>query len=174
MLLNDTRELEKMASGLMISLRRTLTHLRPQEIDDLGLAQSLKALIEQHNEGARGRTTYSIEMAGDVEQLRADTSAHVYRIVQEALTNASKHANARHVRVSLTQSIEREQEQIRLSVVDDGSGPSGASTLPILGGAGLIGMRERVVALSGKFAAGPLASGGFGLQVEFPASQQRV
>jgi len=173
MLVNDTRELEKMASSLMISLRRTLTHLRPQEIDDLGLVQSLKALVEHHNEGARGRTTYSIEMAGDVERLRADTSAHVYRIVQEALTNASKHANARHVRVSLTQSIEREQEQIRLSVVDDGSGPPGTGTLPVLGGAGLIGMRERVVALSGTFAAGPLASGGFGLNVEFPASQQR-
>lgn len=173
MLVNDARELEKMVSGLMIALRRTLTQLRPQEIDDLGLVQSLKALVEQHNESARGRTTYSIEMAGDVGRLRADTNAHVYRIVQEALTNASKYANARHVRVSLTQTVEREQEQIRLSVVDDGSGPSGASKLPIPGGAGLIGMRERVVALSGTFAAGPLANGGFGLQVEFPASQQR-
>ena len=172
-LVNEARELEKMASVLMISLRRTLTYLRPQEIDDLGLVQSLKALVEQHNESAHGRTTYSIETAGEVQQLRSETSAHVYRIVQEALTNASKHANARHVRVLLTQRADADQGQISLSVVDDGTGPPAVRKPPMLAGAGLIGMRERVAALSGKFAAGPLATGGFGLQVEFPPCRER-
>lgn len=171
-LVQEARELEKMASGLMVSLRRTLTYLRPQEIDDLGLIQSLKALVEQHNETARGRTTYSIEAAGEVTDLRAETSAHVYRIVQEALTNASKHANASNVRVSLTRHSDRDDERIRLSVIDDGAGPPAGDAGPYLGGAGLIGMRERVVALSGKFAAGPLPAGGFGLQIEFPTSGQ--
>jgi signal transduction histidine kinase len=171
-LVDEARALEKMASVLMISLRRTLTYLRPQEIDDLGLIQSLKALVEQHNESARGRTTYSIETTGEVEQLRAETCAHVYRIVQEALTNASKHANARNVRVLLTQHADSGQEKIRLSVVDDGAGPAPVDNPPPPSGSGLIGMRERVLALSGKFAAGPLSSGGFGLQVEFPTLQQ--
>jgi two-component system sensor histidine kinase UhpB len=171
-LVRETRDLEKMASGLMIALRRTLTYLRPQEIDDLGLVQSLKALVEEHNQSAAGRTAYSIETIGEVEQLRAETSAHVYRLVQEALTNASKHANARNVRVSLSQHADRDQDRIRLSVVDDGTGPSANGKPPLLAGAGLIGMRERVAALSGKFTAGPLPNGGFGLQVEFPASQQ--
>lgn len=171
-LIDEARALEKMASGLMISLRQTLTYLRPQEIDDLGLVQSLKALVEQHNESARGLTNYSIETTGKVEQLRAETSAHVYRIVQEALTNASKHANARNVKVLLTQHADIGQEKIRLSVVDDGTGSSAVDTPPPLAGAGLIGMRERVLALSGKFAAGPIPSGGFGLQVEFPTLQQ--
>ena len=171
-LVDDLRELEKMASGLMVSLRRTLTYLRPQEIDDLGLLQSLKALVEEHNEAARGQTTYSIEPAGEVGQLRAETSAHVYRIVQEALTNASKHANARNVRIVLAQLADNEREQIRLSVVDDGAGSPAVEKPSILAGAGLIGMRERVAALSGKFAAGPLPSGGFGLEVQFPTSQQ--
>lgn len=67
----------------------------------------------------------------------------------------SQHANAGH-------------ERITLSVVDDGSGPSPDDKPLPLAGSGMIGMRERVVALSGKFAAGPLPSGGFGLQVEFP------
>ncbi len=58
-LVGEARELEKMASSLMISLRRTLTYLRPQEIDDLGLIQSLTALVAQHNESAGGRTSYS-------------------------------------------------------------------------------------------------------------------
>ncbi len=57
-----------MASGLMMAaLRRTLTYLRPQEIDDLGLIQSLMALVTQHNESAGGRTSYSIETDGEVE-----------------------------------------------------------------------------------------------------------
>lgn len=171
-LVDEARALEQMASVLMVSLRRTLTYLRPQEIDDLGLVPSLRALVEQHNETARGRTTYSIETAGEIEKLRAETSAHVYRIVQEALTNASKHANARNVRVSLTQHADVHNARISLSVVDDGSGPSAVTKARSLAGAGLIGMRERVAALSGKFAAGPLPSGGFGLEVEFPTSQQ--
>lgn len=171
-LVDEARELEKMASGLMISLRRTLTYLRPQEIDDLGLVQSLKALVDEHNESACGQTTYSIETAGEVEQLRAETSAHVYRIVQEALTNASKHANARNVRVLLAQHTEMNDGRISLSVVDDGTGASTVNKPHRLAGAGLIGMRERVAALSGTFAAGPLPSGGFGLRVEFPTSQQ--
>ncbi|WP_072395145.1 sensor histidine kinase [Hyphomicrobium sp. CS1GBMeth3] len=168
---DEARELEKMASDLMISLRRTLTYLRPQEIDDLGLIQSLKALVEQHNKDAQGRTNYSIKTAGDVEHLRAETSAHVYRIVQEALTNASRHANARNVAVLLRKQAGIGQERIHLSVVDDGAGPSPVDKPSILSGAGLIGMRERVVALSGTFTAGPLPAGGFGLQVEFPTLQ---
>jgi signal transduction histidine kinase len=171
-LVGDARRLQEMASGLMRSLRRTLTYLRPQEIDDLGLTQSLKALVEQHNESARGRTTYSIETSGEVEHLRAETSAHVYRIVQEALTNTSKHANAHNVTVRLSQLAETGRESIRLSVVDDGSGASVADTPSYPAGSGIIGMRERVVALSGKFAAGPLPAGGFGLQVEFPTLQR--
>jgi two-component system, NarL family, sensor histidine kinase UhpB len=171
-LLNEARDLEDMASGLMVTLRRTLTYLRPQEIDDLGLVQGLKALVDQHNQNARGRTHYSIETTGEVEHLHGETSAHVYRIVQEALTNVAKHANARNVKVQLTQHAETDQERIRLSVVDDGTGASGEQRPSPPGGAGLIGMRERVVALSGQFVAGPLPSGGFGLHVEFPTLQQ--
>lgn len=171
-LADEARGLESMTTDLMVQLRRTLTYLRPQEIDDLGLLQSLKALVEQHNESARGATHYSIETKGEVEQLKAETSAHVYRIVQEALTNASKHANARHVKVLLSKLADRGQERIRLSVEDDGAGGGAAEKPSALAGSGLIGMRERVAALSGKFAAGPLPAGGFGLQVEFPTLQQ--
>jgi signal transduction histidine kinase len=171
-LMDEARALEKMASGLMISLRRTLTYLRPQEIDDLGLIQSLKDLVEQHNRSASGLTNYSIETTGEVEQLRAETSAHVYRIVQEALTNASRHANARNVKVVLSQLADAGQERIRLSVVDDGAGRSPEEKPSLASGSGIIGMRERVFALSGKFASGPLPSGGFGLEVEFPTLQR--
>lgn len=168
----EARKLEKMTSGVMVSLRQTLAYLRPQEIDDLGLVQSLKSLVDRHNEKAHGNTAFRIEFAGDVSRLRAETNAHVYRIVQEALNNAAKHANARNVRVRLAQHFEKAENQIKLSVIDDGAGASAAPQLSVQNGMGLIGMRERVLALSGKYAAGPLPAGGFGLQVEFPISQR--
>ncbi|MFA5901260.1 MAG: sensor histidine kinase, partial [Hyphomicrobium sp.] len=170
----DAKELEGMASSLMVSLRRTLNYLRPQEIDDLGLIQSLEDLVAGHNKSAAGRTSYSIETAGDVGRLRAETSAHVFRIVQEALTNASKHANARNVKVLLGQIADMGRETIRLSVVDDGCGLSPGARASTYGGSGMIGMRERVVALSGELVAGPLPSGGFRLQVEFPIHARGV
>lgn len=169
-LVAEARQMEMVASELMISLRRTLTYLRPQVIDDLGLIQSLQVLVDEHNNVAKGRTSYTIEVSGDVEQLRAETGAHVYRIVQEALTNAAKHANARNVKVMLRRLPGPAQEKISLSVSDDGLGRRDEALLPP--GSGIIGMRERVAALSGRFAAGPRPGGGFGLQVEFPTMQQ--
>ncbi len=171
LLAEDARELEKMASGSMVSVRRTLTYLRPQEIDDLGLVQSLEDLVAEHNKSAKGRTSFSIETTGEVQHLRAATSAHVYRIIQEALTNASKHANAHNVKVSLSRLTGTGPETIRLSVTDDGAGPDLDHTSSSHPRSGMIGMRERVVALSGTIVAGPLPSGGFALQVEFPSRQ---
>lgn len=171
-LVSEARELERMASNLMVALRRTLSYLRPQEIDDLGLVPSLKALVDQHNESARGRTVFSIEAADELEGLRAETSAHVYRIVQEALTNAAKHASARTVMVTLTEHADNARKKVRLSVIDDGIGQPTRMTNTKTPGSGLIGMQERVSALSGTFSAGPLPKGGFGLHIEFPSSPQ--
>lgn len=171
-LAEEARELERMTSDSMLTLRRTLTYLRPQEIDDLGLVQSLEALVAQHNKNSGGRTAYRIEASETVEHLQAETSAHVYRIVQEALTNAAKHANARTVQVLLSRGSDGDRETIRLSVIDDGAGTSAPDGSTPPAGAGLIGMQERVMALSGSFSAGPLARGGFGLEVEFPTLQR--
>lgn len=171
-LVEDARELEAIASSLMISLRRTLTGLRPQIIDDLGLVQGLQALVDQHNREARGVTRYSIEVAEGVDALRAETSAHVYRIVQEALTNAAKHAKARNVRVHLKQTGEPDRHEVKLTVTDDGDGLAAAAGPS--SGSGIIGMRERVAALSGRFDAGPGAGGGFRLDVAFPAARPSV
>jgi signal transduction histidine kinase len=154
----------------MISLRRTLTYLRPQEIDDLGLLPSLEGLVDGHNKDAGGRTRYTIEAKGDVEHLNSETQAHVYRIIQEALNNAAKHADAHHVKVTLNRLADESGKKVELSVTDDGTGRS-ADVKPTYVGSGLIGMRERVLALSGSFDAGPLSSGGFGLRVEFPSQQ---
>lgn len=165
----EARALEDMASSLMTSLRKTLTYLRPQEIDDLGLLPSLEGLVAAYNTEAKGRTRYTIETSGDVEELNSETRAHVYRIIQEALNNAAKHANAQNVKVTLNQFRNVAGEKIELAVTDDGIGPMPDAKQKTFAGSGLIGMRERVLALSGSLDAGPLEQGGFGLHVQFPS-----
>ncbi|MFT3731078.1 MAG: histidine kinase [Hyphomicrobium sp.] len=168
-LAGEAKELEAMASSLMASLRRTLTYLRPQEIDDLGLLPSLEGLVAGHNKDCEGRTRYTIEADGDIEELNSETRAHVYRIIQEALNNAARHANAQHVRVTLNQLLGADGRKVELAITDDGIGSAPSAKLKPFPGSGLIGMRERVLALSGSFNAGPLQGGGFGLHVVFPS-----
>jgi signal transduction histidine kinase len=164
----DAAELEAMTSELMISLRKTLAYLRPPEIDDLGLIQSLRNLVEKYNSLAQGGTRYTLETNGDLEDLSSEASAHVYRIVQEALNNAARHADASNVNVMLLKFRDSGADKIELAVDDDGCGGASQNT-STFGGWGMIGMRERVLALSGRFAAGPKPSGGFAVRVEFLA-----
>lgn len=162
----DASELEVMTSELIVSLRKTLAYLRPSEIDDLGLIQSLRDLVEKHNNLSQGATRFSIDTKGDLTDLSKEASAHVYRIVQEALTNAAKHAQAHNVQVKLNKYRDNGADKIDLAVDDDGCGQT-SQERSAMSGWGMIGMRERVLALSGRFAAGPNPAGGFGLRVEF-------
>jgi len=83
-----------------------------------------------------------------------------YRIVQEALTNTLKHANARHANVA----IRYRDDQLDVEILDDGTGDSNGGG----GGQGLIGMRERVVAFGGSLSTGPATGGGFLVSAIFP------
>jgi len=89
----------------------------------------------------------------------ADLAA--YRIVQEALTNALRHAAARRATVSLAW----EPGELRIEVVDDGRGAAGAAAG---GGHGIAGMRERALAAGGRLEAGPLDGGGFRVAGRLP------
>ncbi|MFC4959594.1 sensor histidine kinase [Streptomyces mauvecolor] len=87
----------------------------------------------------------------------------VFRVVQEALTNARKHAGSAHACVRLTY----RQDMVSVEVLDDGEGA--ASSNPGSGGGyGLIGMRERVALHGGTLTAGPRADGGFAVLAELP------
>jgi signal transduction histidine kinase len=86
----------------------------------------------------------------------------VYRVVQEALTNAAKHAGRAEVEVVLRST----PTDLVVSVRDDGRGA--AAPRPPTGGRGLIGMRERVHVLGGSLDAGPRTGGGFAVEARFP------
>lgn len=165
----QSEELVSITSGTMRSLRETLITLRPPEIDDLGLVPSIQGLIGDHNKRANERTRFSLETRGDFDELPAEVAAHIYRIVQEGLNNAARHADARSVRVVLVNTVgeHKGDRHIELAIIDDGK-----ATLPATrdrhSGIGLIGIRERVFALAGTFIAEQRTGGGFELRVTFP------
>ena len=100
-------------------------------------------------------------MTGTERPLPADVDQAAYRIVQEALTNISRHAGRAHAWVRLRY----EPNALTVQVDDDGKITSAQPSVP---GLGLIGMRERVSALGGRLHAGPRADGGFRVRAELP------
>ncbi len=94
-------------------------------------------------------------------QLPAGLDLTAYRLVQEGLTNALKHARAGQALVS----VRYGERDLELTVSDDGDGASGARTD---GGHGLVGMRERVSVYGGELEAGPRPEGGFRLRARLP------
>jgi signal transduction histidine kinase len=154
-------------------LRATLGVLRSAEDGDgSGLGQ-LDSLV------ARARAAglpVTVTVTGTVRPLPPDVDQAAYRIVQEALTNVSRHAGPARASVHLHYT----PDALSVQVDDDGAGTSvsaGTSngSRPAGPGLGLIGMRERVTALGGRLQAGPRgpgdgeAGGGFGVRAELPA-----
>jgi signal transduction histidine kinase len=117
-------------------------------------------LAELADQMRRSGLDVALHVEGEPQQVPAGVGLAAYRIVQEALTNALKHAGAATVVVR----VGYQRGRIGLEIVDDGrgGGPGGGT------GHGLIGMRERAVLYGGRFEAGPLAAGGFRVCAELP------
>ena len=96
------------------------------------------------------------------QEIPADVALCAYRVVQEALTNVLKHAGAAHVGLT----VRCDGAAVEVTVEDDGRGPSTDGSL--LGGHGLIGMRERVSLFGGHFEAGARSGGGFRVFARLP------
>jgi signal transduction histidine kinase len=128
------------------TLRALITELRPAALDQLGLEPALMALIDRTRSSGLevdADVRLAHEPGGETERLDPDLETGVYRIVQEALTNAGKHGDATRVTVAVVESDTR----VKVSVRDDGGGfdPNAATA-----GFGLAGMRERVELLGGE------------------------
>ena len=142
-LFEECRGISRTTAGMMETLRGALVRLRPPDIEELGLTLSLESLVASWNGFEKGRTRFEIAIIGKVDDLPPSVCANLYRIAQEAITNAAKHARARCVQLRL----EAGQAEIILSVEDDGEAANG--NLAPKAGMGLLGMQERVVSLGG-------------------------
>ena len=138
--LHDQAALEEIPEAIRRSVgdvRRIARRLRPEALDDLGLVNALISLCRRigHQSGARIETELPTNFPANTS---GETELVVYRVAQESLTNAVRHAHASKIRLSLAAS----DGQITLRVRDDGRGIVGA--LPT-GTAGIDGMRERAM-----------------------------
>jgi signal transduction histidine kinase len=139
----EIEELAGLATDYVRDVRRLIYDLRPAALDELGLVPALRETLlrRQREEGL------AIGLRADEgERLPATVETALFRFVQEAVTNAVKHADAQTVNIDLT----REKDGVRLRVVDDGCGfdPQGARSSHQVG---LWSMRERVEQLGGAF-----------------------
>lgn len=146
--------------GQIGELSRLINDLRPTALERLGLDGALRALAEES--GARG-----LEVEADVE-IEADLSAEeertVYRLIQEALTNAAKHAGA--TRVDLTAKLGEQGVQIAVEDNGDGFDPALVNS-----GRGLVGMRERIEAIGGQLEVSSESRKGTRVQASVPVSR---
>jgi signal transduction histidine kinase len=126
----------------MRKLRDLIAELRPAALDDLGLGPAIDSLAKR--QAAIGGFTADVHVQlGTEQRLHRDTETATYRIVQEALSNVVKHAQAERVSLRVTEHSDR----LQIAVEDDGRGfvPNGVPE-----GFGLTGMRERAVLAGGQ------------------------
>jgi two-component system sensor histidine kinase UhpB len=135
--LSDTKVLANQAMEELLALAR---QLRPTALDDLGLKAALAGNVEELSRSRGIRATFEAE--GDFSDLPADSQLVLYRVAQEALSNAAQHAGAENVLVKLA----RSNGQAELTISDDGRGFTFDQTSR---GLGLGGMRERALLVGG-------------------------
>jgi signal transduction histidine kinase len=137
LVINSIIKLKQVVDEVLENLHRLAMHLRPATLDHLGLVPALQQYIDDLNE--RGGLAVQFETLGVEMRLESEIETVVYRIVQEALTNVIKHAQATQVGVL----IERRGECLVAIVEDDGVGFDASRPLRE-GHLGLFGIRERL------------------------------
>jgi MYXO-CTERM domain-containing protein len=151
--------IKQSAADAMRELRATLGVLRDQGEAPLAPRPGLDDLDDLVRGFATAGPEVTTTVTGARRPLAPDVDLAAYRIVQEALTNSTRHANAGRVRVLLHFGT----EELEIDVEDDGAGPSGSG-----GGVGLVGLAERASAVGGALQAGAGAEGGFRVHARLP------
>ncbi|MFZ5786890.1 MAG: CHASE4 domain-containing protein [Acidobacteriota bacterium] len=152
-------EMEQLIDRNVNAVQRVATELRPTMIDDFGLAATIEWELERFER--RTGILCTLEVTAASAPVRP-AAAHVfYQVFREALTNVARHADATEVTVMLGQDPDG---TVTLSVADDGRGIRDSD----LSGLGILGMRERVSAASGRLEVSPGDSGGTTITVKIP------
>ncbi|MCP2335311.1 sensor histidine kinase [Actinomadura rupiterrae] len=179
-------EIARTAREALVEMRRLLGVLRADAGAEAESAPQprldrLPELVDQH-QGAGGRADLVVQ--GQPRALSTTVELSAYRIVQEALTNARRHAPGADVHIELTYLPDRlavrvrdEGAEARTVVLNRADTPGRTAALepenaPSGGGHGLLGMKERATMLGGRFSAGHAESGGFVVEAELPLTRE--
>jgi signal transduction histidine kinase len=154
--------IERTGRTAMAEMRRLLGMLRRSD-DELALAPQpslayLDDLVEQVRDAGM---PVELHVEGEPRTLAPGVDLSAYRIVQEALTNALKHAGPARARVT----VRYDRDHLDIEIADDGAGEAAESPA---GGHGLVGMRERVALFGGDLATGRRREGGYAVRARLP------
>jgi signal transduction histidine kinase len=131
---------------MMATLKGAFARLRPPDLDQLGLEACLRTMLRGWHSVSASRTTFRLEVNGNLSVVPPEAALSVYRIAQECINNAAKHGSPRNVLVHVSGPTE-ESGAVTLVVEDDGGGDP--DRLDSALGFGIAGIRERVAALGG-------------------------
>jgi signal transduction histidine kinase len=146
------------------ALTSLIRQLRPVGLDELGLGAALEHCVDTWRPRLPG-VQLSLDLVGELADLSEALTLTVYRVIQEGLNNIAKHAHAAHVTLEVCRLAAAGHDVITVRVADDGVGFE--ATAPTQG-LGLIGMRERVAALTGRLEVKNAPGGGFELLARIP------
>jgi signal transduction histidine kinase len=154
---------ERTGREALAEMRRMVGVLRrPEEAPALAPQPSLEYVDKLVEHAREAGLPVDLRIEGTPQQLPGGVDLTAYRLVQEGLTNALKHANAHRAEVV----VRYGDGDVELIVSDDGRGDGGGDG----GGHGLVGMRERISVYGGELEAGPRAGGGYRLRARLPVS----
>jgi signal transduction histidine kinase len=148
----------------IVKLRRLITELRPASLDTIGLEAALQALAEQHRQASGIEIDCDLALPREKDERPTPVlETAVYRLVQEALNNVSKHSMARHAELA----VRARRGAIEIELSDDGVGfePS-----LVREGFGLVGMRERAALLGGTLEIDSTKGAGTRLRASIPVT----
>jgi two-component system sensor kinase len=161
-LASKAEDMKEIVDNTVTAMRRIAADLRPVMLDDLGLVPAIEHLLHQLSE----RTGIRVDLRAAGHLAIGDPLATaLYRMVQEALTNVARHAEASKVRVEL----EAAGDRVRVSVRDDGRG---LRIDPARKTFGLLGIRERARSLGGNAQIYSAKDGGTVVEIDVPAAAQ--
>ncbi|MGF1646136.1 MAG: sensor histidine kinase [Kineosporiaceae bacterium] len=152
--------IEDAATRTLTELRAIVGVLRASQ-DTQFAPQPGVAEVEQLATDGRTRPRIEVTLSGEFDDLSPAVGAAIYRLAQESITNARRHA--RHA-TQVTVAVTGDADRVRLTIDDDGSADGGRAPA----GYGLVGMRERASLLGGSFRAGPAAERGWRVEAVLP------
>jgi two-component system, NarL family, sensor histidine kinase UhpB len=162
------RETVEVVDRTIEGIRRIIGKLSPLVLQELGLVAAIRKEAKDfaRNTGVKAR----VLIADDVGRLASGTEQAIYRVVQEALHNVAKHAQAKNVTVQ----IERADQLVRVVVEDDGVGIQSRSSNSRDHSFGLAGIKERIAMLGGTSRVISTKGEGTRIEISVPAGEEQV
>jgi hypothetical protein len=169
---NSAQAIIDTASHIYDVVHNMITRLRPSPLDDLGLVPTLEQSIASWSQ-RETNIDFVLQTSGKLDNLNEAMNMTVFRVVQEAITNAVRHADASQIAVAIEARQGSEDDYLCIEVKDDGKGmvvKDFHSDVDF----GLLGMRERAQSLGGEFSLVSQPGEGVAIKVKIPLGADRV